>query len=79
VLFLNLPYKDWGGSSVVVHLPSVFKTRFGQHLWLIPVILAAQEGEIWRITIQSLSQKTLHKNRAGGVALSSSPSTAKIK
>jgi hypothetical protein len=44
--------------------------------WLTPVILAAQEAEIRRITVQSqprqivyktLSQKTLHKNRAGGV------------
>jgi hypothetical protein len=40
------------------------------------VILVTQEAEIRRITVQSprqivqetLSQKTLHKNRAGGVA-----------
>jgi hypothetical protein len=59
----------------------------------MPVILATQEAEIRRITVQSQpgqivlktpSQKTLHKNRAGGVewlkeALSSSPSTSREK
>jgi hypothetical protein len=43
---------------------------------LTPVILATQEAEIRRILVQSqprkivqetLSRKTLHKNRAGGV------------
>jgi hypothetical protein len=43
----------------------------------MPVILATQEAEIRRIAVRSqprqivhetLSQKTLHKNRAGGVA-----------
>jgi hypothetical protein len=47
------------------------------HQWPTPAILATQEAEIRRITVQSqsrqivhetLSQKTLHKNRAGGVA-----------
>jgi hypothetical protein len=45
--------------------------------WLMPVILAIQEAEIKRIMVQSqprqiihetLSQKTSHKYRAGGVA-----------
>jgi hypothetical protein len=45
--------------------------------WLTPVILATQERDISRIAVQSqpeqivhetLSQKTLHKNWAGGVA-----------
>jgi hypothetical protein len=45
--------------------------------WLTPGILATQEAEIRRIAIRSqprqivcetLSWKTLHKNRAGGVA-----------
>jgi hypothetical protein len=45
--------------------------------WLTPIIIANQEAEIRRITAQSqprkivpetLSQKTPHKNRAGGVA-----------
>jgi hypothetical protein len=45
--------------------------------WHMPIILATQETEIRRIVVQSqprqivheiLSQKTLHKNRAGGVA-----------
>jgi hypothetical protein len=44
---------------------------------LTPVVLATQEAEIRRIVVQShpgqvvpetLSRKTLHKNRAGGVA-----------
>jgi hypothetical protein len=58
--------------------------------WLTPVILATQEAEIRRITVGSkpsqiyhgtLSQKTLLKNKTGGVvqaeALSSSSSTEK--
>jgi hypothetical protein len=52
------------------------------HRWLTPIILATQEAEIKRITVQSqpgqivcetLSQKTLHKNRAGGVAQGEGP------
>jgi hypothetical protein len=61
-------------------------------LWLTPVILATQEAEIRRIEVQrqprqivreNLSRKTLHKNRAGGVAqgegLSSKPPYLKEK
>jgi hypothetical protein len=52
------------------------------HLWLTPVILDTQEAEIRRIELQSqprqivsetLSWKTLHKNRAGGVAQGEGP------
>jgi hypothetical protein len=48
----------------------------------MPVILATQEAEIRRIMVQSqpgqivhktLSRKTLHKNRAGGVAEGEGP------
>jgi hypothetical protein len=48
----------------------------------LPVIPATQEAEIKRIKVQSqprqivceiLSRKTLHKNRAGGVAQGESP------
>jgi hypothetical protein len=48
-----------------------------RHWWIILVILATQEAEIRKISVQSqpgqiahatLSQKTLHKNRDGGVA-----------
>jgi hypothetical protein len=46
-------------------------------LWLMLIVLVTQEAEIRRIMVQSqprelvretLSRKTLHKNRAGGVA-----------
>jgi hypothetical protein len=49
---------------------------------LTPIILATQEAEIRRIVVQSqpnqifqeiLSQITLHKNRAGGLAQGESP------
>jgi hypothetical protein len=49
----------------------------GRRQWLMPVILATQEADIRRIEVRSqpveivhetLSQKTLYKNRAGGVA-----------
>jgi hypothetical protein len=48
----------------------------------MPIILATQEAEIRRITVQSqprqivlksLSQKTLHKSRAGGMAQGEGP------
>jgi hypothetical protein len=50
--------------------------------WLTPVILATQEAEIRRTVVQSqsrqivlktLSQKTLHKNRAGGMTQGEGP------
>jgi hypothetical protein len=56
--------------------------KFKRHQWLMPVILVTQEEEIRRITVQShprqtvcetLSQKTLHKNRAGGVVQGEGP------
>jgi hypothetical protein len=58
------------------------KTLRARCHWLTPVILATQETEIRRITIriqprqivrETLSQKTLHKNRAGGVAQGEDP------
>jgi hypothetical protein len=55
----------------------------------MPVIPAAQETEIRRISVQShpgqivpqdpISKKNLHKKRAGGVAQGSNPSTTKKK
>jgi hypothetical protein len=48
----------------------------------MPVILATQEAEIrriefqsqpWQIVHETLSQKTLHKNRAGRVAQGEGP------
>jgi hypothetical protein len=66
--------------------------RQARHQWFTSVILATQESTIRRTAVQSqlgqivhktLSQKTHHKKRAGGVAqgvgLSSSPSMAKKK
>jgi hypothetical protein len=56
---------------------STQKKKFAKCWWLRPVILATQEAAIRRIKVQShpgqivlktLSRKTLHKNRAGGVA-----------
>jgi hypothetical protein len=53
------------------------KSRSARHRWLTPVILATREAEIRRIMVRSqprqivretLSQNTLHKNRAGRVA-----------
>jgi hypothetical protein len=55
----------------------------------MPVILATQEAAIRRISVQqnqprqivceTLSQKTLHKNRAGGVAQGEGPEFPKFK
>jgi hypothetical protein len=48
----------------------------------VPIILATQKAELRRITVQSqpgkivcktLSQQTLHKNRAGGVTQGKGP------
>jgi hypothetical protein len=56
---------------------SIIKKGLARCQRLTPIILAAQQAEIRRITVQSqpgqivhetLSQKTHHKNRAGGVA-----------
>jgi hypothetical protein len=53
-----------------------------RHQWLTPVILATQKAEIRRIVVQTqlgqtvretLSRKTLHKNRAGRVAQGEGP------
>jgi hypothetical protein len=53
-----------------------------RHQWFMPVVQATQEAELRRITVGSqpgqmvhktLSQKTLHKNRAGGVAQGEAP------
>jgi hypothetical protein len=58
------------------------KTNSARRQWLTPIILATQEAEIKRIMVQSqpgkivqetLSRKTLHKNRTGGVAQGEDP------
>jgi hypothetical protein len=60
----------------------ILKTKPARCQWLMPAVLAAQEAEIRRIMIQSqpgkivhetLFQKTLHKNRVGGVAQGECP------
>jgi hypothetical protein len=47
--------------------------------WFVPIILATQEAEIRRITVQivheTLSRKKPSQKRAGRVALSSNPRT----
>jgi hypothetical protein len=63
-------------------LLSSLKTTIARHWWLMLVILATQKAEIKRITARSqprqtvsktLAQKTLHKNRAGGVVQDERP------
>jgi hypothetical protein len=60
------------------------KQQTAEPQWPMPVILATQEAEIRRIKVQSqprqkktvretLSRKTLFKNRAGGVAQGEGP------
>jgi hypothetical protein len=74
------------------NVPQCKTIVLARHWWLTPVILATKEAETRRISIQSqsgqkvhetLSRKTLHKNRVVGVAQgedpSSSPSAAKQK
>jgi hypothetical protein len=60
----------------------VKKFQIARHQWLTPIILATQEAEIRRIAVRSqpgqtvgetLSQKILHKNVAGGVAQGEGP------
>jgi hypothetical protein len=41
--------------------------------WFTTVILATQEAEIRRITVQIQPRQTLQKNRAGGVAQGEDP------
>jgi hypothetical protein len=61
---------------MLISIRNTFTGTFGiqldpaGHMWFIPVILATQEAEIRRITVQSQSRqivlrKTAHKNRAG--------------
>jgi hypothetical protein len=73
-----LPLEFEGGVGSNFHA----KMEFSQHQQLTPIILATQEAEIRRIMVRSqsrqivheiLSQKTLHKNRAGGVAQGEGP------
>jgi hypothetical protein len=58
------------------------KGKAAGHSWLTPAILATQEAEIRRIAVRSqprqtvqetLSRKTVQKNRAGGVAQGDGP------
>jgi hypothetical protein len=65
-----------------------FKIHIGLRISRMPVILATQEAEIRRIFVQSrlrqivretLSQKTFHKNRAGGVTQGEDPQYQKKK
>jgi hypothetical protein len=64
----------------LTHLYSKYTNSWAR--WLTPVSLDPQEADIRRITVQSqpgqivqetLSRKTLHKNRADGVAQDEGP------
>jgi hypothetical protein len=65
----------WAGGEKDDHC--LKKKATAGHRWLTPVILATQEAKIGWIEVRSqpgqivhetLSRKTLHKNKAGGVA-----------
>jgi hypothetical protein len=40
-----------------IHFDSTDKNKYAGHQWLMPVILATQEAEIRRITVQSQSRE----------------------
>jgi hypothetical protein len=66
---------------LIINSNLIIESNVAGRWWLTPVILATQETEIgtvpWsqpgQIVRETLSQKTLHKNRAGRVAQGEGP------
>jgi hypothetical protein len=76
ILFRELMELLSGSEMICKNTLKLLSRHGARGQWLMPVILATQEGEIRRIVVQSqprqldqktLSQKILQKNRAGGM------------
>jgi hypothetical protein len=53
--------QEFEGSLSHIVRPCIKKNKVARHQWLTPVILAAQEAEIKRITVQSQPSQIVHE------------------